>query len=177
MRLSARLFSQHNQQQLKLIYEGRFTNRILYLKSFSLLTSVGLAGSYKYVLAKKGFSAGLAVVGLAYTPFFLSPLVIAWFFKRYVTKLYYDPNTETFTAHHYGSLLNKKQLSFKKEDVIRSDFTSMLNTFKVGKKPFFLHDEDLTDAEAVEIYRNMVGLDQAPKDQDNSKSYNSSDNN
>jgi hypothetical protein len=124
------------------------------------LSSVGLAGSYKYVLAKKGFSAALAGVGFAFTPFFLSPVIIAWFFRRYVTKLYYDPKTDTFTAHHYGFLLNKKQCTFRKTDVMRSDLTSMLNTFRVGKRPFFLHDEDLVDAQSVEIYRRMVGLDQ-----------------
>lgn len=144
---------------MKLIYEGKLANRILYLKSVSLLSSVGLAGSYKYVVAKKGFSAALAGVGFAFTPFFLSPVIIAWFFRRYITKLYYDPNTETFTAHHYGLLLNKKQCTFKQTDVVRSDLTSMLNTFKVGKRPFFLHDEDLVDAQSVEIYRKMVGLD------------------
>lgn len=165
MRVSARLFSQLKQQQQhslqpKLIYQGKLSNRILYLKSVSLISSLGLAGSYKYVLAKKGFSVALAGVGFAFTPFLLSPIIISWFFKRYITRLYYDPTTATYTAHHYGLLLNKKQCTFKSEDVIRSDFTSMLNTFKVGKKPFFIHDEDLVDAESVEIYKKMIGLDQ-----------------
>uniref|UniRef100_A0A6G1SK27 Transmembrane protein 70, mitochondrial n=1 Tax=Aceria tosichella TaxID=561515 RepID=A0A6G1SK27_9ACAR len=150
---------------MKLIYEGKLSNRILYLKSVSLLSSVGLAGSYKYVLAKKGFSAALAGVGFAFTPFFLSPVVIAWFFRRYITKLYYDPKTDTFTAHHYGLLLNKKQCTFRKTDVMRSDLTSMLSTFKVGKRAFFLHDEDLIDAQSVDIYRRMVGLDRAKPDE------------
>lgn len=143
----------------KLIYEGRLANRIFYLKSVSIISSLGLAGSYKYVIGTKGFSVALAGVGVAFTPFLLSPIVIAWFFKRYITKLYYNPHDETFTAHHYGLLLNKKNCTFRKEDVIRTDFTNMLNTFKVGKKPFFLHDEDLVDAESVEIYKRMVGLD------------------
>lgn len=162
MRLTAHLFAAAKAHQ-KLIYEGKLSNRILYLKSLSLVSSLGLAGSYKYVIAKKGFSAALAGVGFAFTPFLLSPLIISWFFKRYVTKLYYEPTSGTFTAHHYGLLLNKKQCSFKQEDVIRSDFTSMLNSFQVGKKPFFIHDEDLMDAESVEIYKRMVGLDKVDK--------------
>lgn len=170
MRISARLLSlktspqQLQQHQLKLIYQGKLTNRILYLKSLSIISSLGLAGSYKYVIAKKGFSAALAGVGFAFTPFLLSPVIISWFFKRYITKLYYDPVADTFTAHHYGLLLNKKQCTFKRDDVIRSDFTSVLNSFKVGKKPFFIHDEDLVDAESVEIYKKMIGLDTVKRD-------------
>lgn len=136
------------------------SNRILYLKSVSLISSLGLAGSYKYVLAKKGFSAALAGVGFAFTPFLLSPIIISWFFKRYITRLYYDPTSDTYTAHHYGLLLNKKQCTFKREDVIRSQFTSVLNSFTVGKRPFFVHDEDLVDADSVRIYKRMIGLDE-----------------
>lgn len=144
---------------MKLIYEGRLANRILYLKCLSLVSSAGLAGSYKYVIAQKGFSAALAGVGVAFAPFFLSPFAIAWFFKRYVTKLYYDPKTDSFTAHHYGLLLNKKSCTFKKEEVIRSDVTSVMNSFRVRKKPFFLHDEDLVDVESIDLYKKMIGLD------------------
>lgn len=118
-----------NEAPKKLIYEGSLAKRILYLKSLSILSSLGLASSYGYVISQKGFSVALAGVGFAFTPFLLSPFVIAWFFKRYITQLYYDPEAETFTLHHYGLLLNKKSRTFKKEDVIRSDVTSMLNTF------------------------------------------------
>lgn len=149
---------------MKLIYEGRLSKRILYLKCLSLVSSAGLAGSYKYVIAQKGFSAALAGVGIAFTPFFLSPVAIAWFFKRYVTRLYYDPKTDSFTAHHYGLMLNKKSCTFKKEDVVRSDATSMLNTFSVRKKPFFLHDEDLIDVESIDLYKKMIGLDRVRLD-------------
>lgn len=144
---------------VKLVYEGSLTKRILYLKSISILSSVGLAGSYGYVLSQKGLSVALAGVGFAFTPFFLSPVLIAWFFKRYINKLYYDPKTKTFTIHHYGFMLNEKSCSFKKEDVIRSDVTSMLNTFTVGKRPFYLHDEDLKDLESIQLYKEMIGLD------------------
>lgn len=158
MRLTASLLSQLQTRQ-KLIYEGKLTKRIRYLKGLSLVSSIGLASSYKYVIAKKGFNVALAGLGVAFTPFFVSPIVIAWFFKRYVTRLYYNPDDNTYTAHHYGLLLNQKSCTFKKEEVTRSEALSMLNTFKVGKKPFFVHDEDLVDLESVEIYKRMLGYD------------------
>ena len=143
-----------------LLYEGRLARRVLYLKGLSIVSSVGLASSYKYVIAKKGFSVALAGVGFAFTPFLLSPVLISWFFKRYVTKLYYDPQSDTYTAHHYGLLMNQKQCTFKREDVVRSSVTDMLNTFQVNKKPFFLHDEDLVSPAAVELYKRMLSLDE-----------------
>lgn len=145
--------------QTKLVYEGSLAKRILYLKSISILSSLGLAGSYGYVIGQKGLTVALAGVGFAFTPFLLSPFLIAWFFKRYVNKLYYDPKTETFTINHYGLLLNEKNCSFKKEDVLRSDVTSMLNTFTVGNRPFYLHDEDLRDLESIQLYKKMLALD------------------
>lgn len=158
---------------MKLIYEGRLAKRILYLKCLSLVSSAGLAGSYKYAIAHKGFSVALASVGVAFTPFFLSPVAIAWFFKRYVTRLYYDPKTDSFTAHHYGLFLNKRSCTFKVEDVTRSDTTSMLNTFTVRKRPFFLHDEDLIDVESIELYKRMIGLDKVRLDSEcDSERYN-----
>lgn len=153
-------FRQQPQQNLpkKLIYEGKLTRRILYLKSVSILSSVALASSYGYVISQKSFSIALAGVGFVFTPFLLSPFVIAWFFKRYITELYYNPIDDTYTAHHYGLLLNKKSCTFDKNQVMRSEVTSMLNTFKVDKKPFFLWEDDLVDVESVQIYKRMIGL-------------------
>lgn len=182
MRFNSKLLAQarvivtdlNQQSQPKLIYKGQLANRILYLKSFSVMTSLGLAGSYKYVLAKKGFTATMASIGFAFLPFFLSPIAIAFVFRRYVTQLYYDDATDTYTAIHYGYLLRKQRLDFKREDVNPTAVTSMLNTFTVGKQPLFVHDEDLIDAESVEIYRRMLGLDKVKVDPDDSS--NKSDN-
>lgn len=161
--------STHEPKTGKLIYEGKLTKRILYLKSVSVISSLGLAGSYGYVISQKGFSVALAGVGFAFTPFLLSPIVIAWFFKRYITQLYYDADTQSFTAHHYGLLLNKKKFTFTSDQVVRSDFTSMLNSFTVANKPFFIHDEDLVDLESIDLYKRMLGLDQLKVDQSNNK--------
>jgi len=125
-----------------------------------VITSLGLSGSYKYVLAKKGFSLTMASLGLAFSPFLLSPIAIAFVFKRYVTKLYYDPSADLFTAYHFGYLFRQRRIDFKHQDVVPSPVTSILNTFSVRGRPFFIHDEDLIDSESVKIYRRMMGLDE-----------------
>lgn len=172
MRLSPKLLAQsanNAQEQIKLIYKGQLANRILYLKSVSVITSLSLAGSYKYVLAKKGLTATMATLGFAFSPFFLSPIAIAFVFRRYVTELYYNSGTDTYTAHHYGYFLRKKKLEFKCDDVQSSNVVSIWNTFTAKKKPFFVHDEDLIDAESVFIYRKMLGISEpAVSDKGNS---------
>lgn len=140
----------------KLIYEGQLAKKIILLKCVSITSSTGIGGSLGYLYWKKGFSVALGGMGFLSMPFFMSPILITWFFKRYITKLYYDQETDTYAAHHYGLLLNKKVCTFKKEEVKISK--SMLNTFTVGRRPFFLHDEDLKDAESVVLYKRMLGL-------------------
>lgn len=148
-----------NRDDKKLIYTGALSDKIYYLKTFSILSSVTLAGAFGYAITTKGYTTAIAVVGATFTPFIASPFLVAWFFKRYITALYYQPKDDLYTAYHYGLLLNKKRCTFKREDVTRSQVTSIMNTFRVGEKPFFLHDEDLIDTESIELYKRMVGLD------------------
>lgn len=145
--------------QRKLMYEGKLAPKIRYLKGFSIGSSLTLVGSYSYILAQKGLSPAIATFGVFTLPFLLSPVIISWFFKRYIVKLSYDPTTDRYTAINYGYLFNKRTHEFSKQQVVRSNFTSMLNTFEVGKEPFFLNEEDLLDVESVELYRSLVGLD------------------
>lgn len=142
------------------MYEGKLTPKIMYLKVFSISSSLTLAGSYGYILTQKGLSPALATFGVFTLPFLVSPVIIAWFFKRYIVELSYDPATDKYTAINYGYLFNKRKHTFSKEEVVKSKFTSMLNSFEVGKEPFFLNEEDLLDAESVELYRTLLGLDQ-----------------
>lgn len=144
----------------KLMYEGKLARKIRYLKVFSISSSLTLIGSYSYILTQKGISPAIATFGVFTLPFLLSPVVIAWFFKRYIVELSHDPVTDKYTAVNYGYLFNKRTISFSKHEVTRSKFTSMLNSFEVGKEPFFLNEEDLLDAESVELYRTLLGLDQ-----------------
>lgn len=127
---------------------------------------MALAGSYGTILSQKGFSPSLVGVGVVFIPFFASPIIISWFFKRYITKLYYNYNDDTYTAYHYGLLMNTRSLTFKPKDVKLSDITSALNTFTVNQgyreKPFFLHDQSLIDSDSVILYKKMLRLDAPP---------------
>lgn len=143
----------------RLIYEGLLTQRILYLKCLSVSSSILLGGCYYHLIATKGYSIAIASVGLAFGPFFVSPFAVSWFFRRYVTKLYHDELSDTYTAEHYGWLLSKREHQFKPQDVKIADSISIINTFKAKGKPFFLNDEDLIDASSVSAYKHMLNLD------------------
>lgn len=144
----------------KLIYQGSLNNRVFYLKTISISSSILLTNSYLYAIQKTGLTGALVGLGCAFTPFVASPFIISWFFKRYITKLYYNYPDDTYTAHFYGLMTNKKQLTFKANQVKVSNLSSIINTFEVGKKPFFLNDEDLVDVESVKLYRKMIGLEE-----------------
>lgn len=149
----------HNNKQSKLIYKGQLTKRIAFLKGFSIFSSIGLAVSYYHVMKLKGVTGPLVGLGIVFIPFFISPFIISWLFKRYTISLYYNRSDETYTICHYGLFLNRKTFTFTRDQVEISPVTSMLNTFKVGKKPFFLHEDDLIDLESVKLYKKMLGYD------------------
>lgn len=142
-----------------LLYTGNLKNRIKLLKTFSLLSSTAIIGTYSYIIALRGCTTTLAATGVIFTPFIASPVLIWWIFKRYVTKLSYDPSTMQYTLNHCGIFLREKQLIFKRDDVIQCPGSEVLNTFRVKGQPFFLNEEDLIDANSVEQYKIMIGLD------------------
>lgn len=159
------------QEGSKLMYEGTLSRRILYLKGLSIISSLALSASYATILNQRGLSPGLVGVGIVFIPFFVSPIVISWFFKRYVTKLYYNPISDNYTVFHYGLLMNQRSSTFKSDQVELSDATCILDTFTVQqgdkltilgnpkRKSFFLHDESLIDVESVSLYKKMLNLD------------------
>lgn len=152
------LSTETKNQPGKLMYEGKLSKRVTALKSVSYVTSTIILGTYSYAIASKGFGTTLAASGLIFAPFIVSPIVIAWMFKRYVTVMYYNEDEDTFTLKHCGLFLNHKTLTFKASEVAKADAASVLNTFEVKGKAFFLNDEDLIDSESVQLYKKMLSI-------------------
>lgn len=143
----------------KLMYDGKLQTRIKVLKVLSVCTTSTILGCYSYAATNRGLTTTLAATGLIFLPFICSPGVIWWVFKRYITRMYYNPKDDTFTIYHYGILVGQEKLTFKKEDLVRCPGTNILNSFTVRGKPFFVNDEDLVDAESVYLYKRLIGLD------------------
>lgn len=140
----------------KLIYRAKLTPRIRILKVVSLGSSVITTGAYGFAFWDKGFTTTIAISGLVFLPFILTPAIVSWFFRRYVNELYYNQNTGIYTIRHFGHLLGQVNHSFKKEEVIPGEVTDVTSVFKVHGKPYYVDEELLIDADSVSIYKKML---------------------
>lgn len=142
----------------RIMYSGKLIPKINILKGVSLTSSATMIGTYSYMIAQKGLGGGVLALGFISLPFVLSPIVIAWFCRRYICELSYDPATQKYTAIKFGYLFDRKKHTINPKLVKRTPL-SLINTFEVGKEKFFIDPEELKDAESVKLYKSLVGLD------------------
>lgn len=96
---------------LQRIYYGTLAPRMKMVKFFSLSTSLaGLAA--QPILLEQGMKIGgtgmavfLCTIGGFFT--FVTPLLLHFITKKYVTELHYNPQTEEYTATTISLLLQK----------------------------------------------------------------------
>lgn len=141
------------------MYEGKLGTKIRRLKLFSLSSSTILGSALTYGIIDKGIDTTSGLVGAFTAPYLLSPILIGWIFKRYALNLHYDRNRELYTLQYYGLLLNKRKMTFKRDEVSLADVSKFLSTFEVQGQPFYVDEEDLKSADAVQAYKRMVKLD------------------
>lgn len=98
----------------ELIYEGSLTKRLRVLKLFSFFTSAGSICAIPGIYMKSMEDDKLANFGIPFVllnlVISLSPILIYFTMRRYVTEMYYYPKEEMYAAHVYGMFLNKKQV-------------------------------------------------------------------
>ncbi|KAI5700912.1 hypothetical protein M8J75_004138 [Diaphorina citri] len=144
-----------------LIYEGPLASRIRLAKLFSLSSSM-IGISLQPILYQKTLEAGtgLAVTigGAIFLGFFtfVTPVLLHLVSRKYVSHLFYNPNTDEFTASTYNIFLVPKLTIFKAIDVTRPDLPTMFASFYVRGKPLFVDPENFTD---IELYKKMMGYD------------------
>lgn len=112
------------------------TPQIRAVKVFSLTTSIiGVtAQPMLYAQAAKMASSTPVIVGLCgmvgfFT--FVTPILIHFITKKYVTELHYDDTSKEYIATTINFFLIKKQLKFKPEDVVVPDVTGAFTSFHV----------------------------------------------
>lgn len=143
----------------KEIYHGILTTQIRMVKLFSLSTScLGLL--MQPVLLQKfvGTHVGLAIATGSFIGFFtfVTPLLIHWITKKYVTRLEYDPERDIYSATILTFFLREKKIDFSLEDVEVPSVPGMFTTFHVKKHPLFVEPRMFED---VEHYGRLMGYD------------------
>lgn len=81
-------------------------------------------------------------------------VLLHWFIKGYITKLFYDRSTGSVTAETLTLFGRRKLTSFHISEARPPDSVSAFSTFQGGGKNFFMHTEMFKDPE---LLRQLLG--------------------
>ncbi|XP_055913989.1 transmembrane protein 70 homolog, mitochondrial [Eupeodes corollae] len=143
-----------------LIYHGSLAPRMKAVKIFSLTTSLtGLAA--QPILMEQGMKiggTGMAVALCTVAGFFtfVTPLLLHFITKKYVTEIHYNAKTDEYTATTISILLYKIKTKFRPSDVTVPDVPGMFTSFKVKNKPLFIEP---TLFDNTDHYVKIMGYD------------------
>lgn len=144
----------------KEIYHGILSTQIKMVKFFSLSTSI-LGLSVQPILFQKllGTDAGILVAVASFVGFFtfVTPLLIHWISKKYVTCLEYDLDKDVYSATTLSFFLMEKKIKFTVNDVKVPEVPGMFTTFLVKNRPLFVDPRMFKE---VEHYGRLMGYDQ-----------------
>jgi len=144
------------------IHRGILSAQIKLVKGFSLTTSLISLSCQPilYYSLQSGTEKPLALMlGMgAFMSFFTfaTPLLVHFVSKKYVTEMYYNKITDTYTAITYSLFLRKKQIQFRASDVHVPDIPGMFTTFKARNVPLFVDSDQFY---SIKHYGKIMGYD------------------
>ncbi|XP_037547818.1 transmembrane protein 70, mitochondrial [Nematolebias whitei] len=121
-----------------LIYSGTLGSAVRGVKLFSYTTS----GASLVIMPQILLHSGLGVDNLALQVLmcsvigvftFLTPVLLHFMCKSYVIRLYYNPDTDTYTAITYSVFLTEKRCVFHQKEVKIPAVSKIFTTFYGGR--------------------------------------------
>ena len=156
-----------------LVYVGNMARLVKAIKMFSLSTSLVSIGSIPLIrsaieesITKAGVMGGISTI------IFLTPLLLHFVTRKYVTDVYFNADTEVFTLATKTLFLCRKEVEFYSTDVEIPFVGGLVVNHIVKKKPYFMERELFF---SKDVYIKMVGYDKPPEpyrtnsDQESSK--------
>lgn len=141
------------------IYHGILSTQIRMIKMFSLSTSC-LGLMVQPILLQKvvGTHMGVMIGVGSFVGFFtfVTPLLIHWITKKYVTSLEYDQEKDLYSATTLSFFLREKKIHFSVDDVKVPDVPGMFTTFLVKHQPLFVDPRMFKE---LEHYGRLMGYD------------------
>ncbi|XP_068632123.1 transmembrane protein 70 homolog, mitochondrial [Battus philenor] len=141
--------SVNNENELERIYYGPLTPQIKAVKVFSLSSSAAGLVAQPIILREASTigSTSLLIAICSVVGFFtfVTPLLLHFITKKYVTEIHYDPGTSTYKATTINFFLASKQLEFKAEDVVVPDIPGMFTTMQAKGTPLFIEARHFND--------------------------------
>nr|XP_021183300.2 transmembrane protein 70 homolog, mitochondrial [Helicoverpa armigera] len=146
--------------KLECIYYGPLTPQIKGVKVFSLSSSAAGLLAQPIIIREAATigSTSLLVALCSVVGFFtfVTPLLLHFITKKYVTEIHYDPTTSTYSATTINFFLARKKLDFKVEDVQVPDIPGAFTTLNAKGVPLFIEARHFTDPIH---YAKMMGYD------------------
>jgi len=141
-----------------LIYAGNFTKYISRIKLVGFTTSALAVAVQPYVVsvAQEDMLLKAGALGTISTLVFCTPALVHIVAKKYITDIYFNDETKTFTLARKSFFLRRIEEEFKADDV-KLPFVggAFVNHIIKGKKYFI----DITSFRSKDIYKHMVGYD------------------
>lgn len=151
---------QNNGEKNKtLVYLGSIRSTVKMVKGLSLTTSfLGILAQPILLQKLSGSSLGATVIVVSCASFFIfvTPLMLHYITRRYVTELTYDPDTKEFNATTLSLLNRKKHISFIADDVKVPAIPGPFTTLLAKGRPLFVEVQNIQDADALEC---LMGYD------------------
>ena len=141
----------HHPEKGDLIYVGKLSTMVRYIKAFSVSTSVVGIGVQPFIFnAANQFPTILKVAMGGFMSFFifLSPLLLHLITKRYVINMYYNRKTDRFTLSTYTFFVYRKDTTFTNADVEVLNVPAMFTNLKVNNVPLLVDPASFTDRQA-----------------------------
>ncbi|KAL5293138.1 TMEM70 family protein [Megaselia abdita] len=142
------------------IYTGSLASRMKAVKLFSLTTSITGAAVQPTLLEQSmkvgGTAMAIAACGVAGFFTIVTPLLLHFVTKKYVTELYFNKKTGEYTAITISLVLTRQETTFKPEDVTVPEVPGMFTSFEVNNKSLFLEPSLFPDPEH---YVKIMGYD------------------
>ncbi|CAG9856041.1 unnamed protein product [Phyllotreta striolata] len=159
-KLDVRLYSTDTKNQLKHVYYGVLTPQIKAVKIFSLSSSVVgvIAQPFLYNGIVQSGSASVIAATYAFVGFFtvVTPLLLHFITRKYVTHLEYKEATDSYVASTINFLCMRKQTEFAVNEVVVPDIPGMFTTLLAKGRPLFMDPQFFDDPHH---YARIMGLD------------------
>uniref|UniRef100_A0A1B0D8R8 Transmembrane protein 70 n=1 Tax=Phlebotomus papatasi TaxID=29031 RepID=A0A1B0D8R8_PHLPP len=157
---SVRYSSNNAEEGAEKVYSGPLTGKMKAVKVFSLTTSITGIAAQPIVIEQASNLGGTPLVVLmsGFVGFFtfVTPVLLHWITKKYVTAMTFNPKNEEYIATTISFFLTPTYIKFRIADVKVPDVPGLFTTFLVGKKALFVDPKEFTD---TNHYVKIMGYD------------------
>lgn len=148
-------------EKTDVVYVGPLSKQIRSVKLFSLITSLSglFAQPVIYERAQElETSVPVIVAVCSFVGFFtfVTPLLLHFVTKKYVTLITHDSKTDTYCATIYTLFLRKREITFRPGEPIVPDVLGMFTSMSVRGIPLFVDAKFFDD---VDHYKRIMGYD------------------